>query len=532
MKPPIKTFSRPRKFFKSRNAEDAPEPSKLGGDKARAKTSDGLYGVKAPPLTPFEMPDSNLGSQRDLGPPKGTGDDGKESVFDKLVTSSLTNKSSNSETVTSSRSGSGIKLKIFKSRNVASCSQETYSSTVELPSDDSHAGSASTSVASSPSTKDLSEENRDSSEELVPPASPQTEYKDLQVTLPTLSTAQTVSPSKDSLNRTLNTTLDSSFEYNEIVDQRTGLPVEMCNEDRLRVSEKKSNSETPQCDPKITDILKFSKSGELNKCIRKDFMSTSEIDAGIEQSVLTSEVCDAPLPDYDVLSMGTSDFAEPQKTPPMERGGSPCVSSSAGDGESENFNLFGTDFDENEIVDRTNIDCSVPGALPLKDEGGLGDTQEMEDFLFSTQGSLEAAQSTTAASYESFKPGQRSKSETESIKKTGQPLVKKRSIFKSRDADRDAKKRATYTHKWHSHEEKDDSTKQHTPVLQNTQSVSAGGSAFDEFDFEMPTSLKRVQTWPGSSADLDDSTDAQSVTSVKCAKNAKQVRLEDYLNHA
>lgn len=518
VKPPIKTFSRPRKFFKSRNTEEAPEPSKSSADKGRGKTSDGLYGVKAPPLTSFEMPDSIQGSQRDLGPSKGSVDSGRESVFDTLVTSPTTNKFSNSETVTSSRSGSGIKLKIFKSRNVASCSQETYSSTVELPSDDSHAGSASTSVASSPSTKDLSEENRDSSEELAPSGSPQTEYKDLQVTLPTLSSGETgySSPEKDTLNRTL----DSSFEYNEIIDQRTGLPVDMCNEDRFRVSENKSKSETPQCDAKVTDVSKFSKSGELNKCIRKDLMSTSEIDT--QQSVSPSEVCDAPLPDYDVLSMGTSDFAEPQKTPPLERGGSLCVSSSAGDGESDNFNLFGTDFDENEIVDRTNIDCSVPGALPLKDEGGLGDTQEMEDFLFSTQGSIDSSQSTAAASFESFKPGQRSKSETEGIKKQGQPLTKKRSIFKSRDVDRDAKKRATYTHKWHSHEEKDDNAKQHMPVLQNTQSMSGGGSTFDEFDFEMQTSLKRVQTWPGSSADLDDSTEAQSVMSVKCAKSAKQ----------
>ena len=522
VKPPIKTFSRPRKFFKSRNTEEAPEPSKSSADKGRGKTSDGLYGVKAPPLASFEMPDSIPGSQRDLGSSKGSVDAGRESVFDKLVTSPTTNKFSNSETVTSSRSGSGIKLKIFKSRNVASCSQETYSSTVELPSDDSHAGSASTSVASSPSTKDLSEENRDSSEELAPSGSPQTEYKEIQqVTLPTLSSGETAysSPEKDALNRTL----DSSFEYNEIIDQRTGLPVDMCNEDRFRVSENKSKSETPQCDAKVTDVSKFSKSGELNKCIRKDLMSTSEIDT--QQSVLPSEVCDAPLPDYDVLSMGTSDFAEPQKTPPLEREGSLCVSSSAGDADSENFNLFGTDFDENEIVDRTNIDCSVPGALPLKDEGGLGDTQEMEDFLFSTQGSLDTSQSTATASFESFKPGQQSKSETEGIKKQGQPLVKKRSIFKSRDVDRDAKKRATYTHKWHSHEEKDENAKQHMPVLQNTQSLSGGSTAFDEFDFEMPTSLKRVQTWPGSSAALDDSTEGQSVTSVKCAKSAKQVGL-------
>lgn len=522
VKPPIKTFSRPRKFFKSRNAEEIPEPSKPAVDKVRAKTSDGAYGVKAPPLASFEIPDSNPGSQKDLGPAKGSVETGRDSVFDKLVTNPLANKSSNSETVTSSRSGSGIKLKIFKSRNVASCSQETYSSTVELPSDDSHAGSASTSVASSPSTKDLSEENRDSSEELAPSGSPQTEYKDLQVTLPTLSSGEAgySSPDKDSLNRTLNLTLDSSYEYSELIDQRTGLPVDMCNEARLRDSAKKSNSATPQCDAKVTDDSKFSKSGELNKFIRKELISTSEIDT--PQSELPSEVCDAPLPDYDMLSMGTSDFAEPQKTPPIERGGSPCVSSSAGDGESENFNLFGTDFDENEIVDRTNIDCSVPGAMPLKDDGGIGDTQEMEDFLFSTQGSLDTSHSSATASFETYKPSQRSKSETEGIKKACQPLIKKRSIFKSRDADRDAKKRATYTHKWHSHEEKEENAKQPTPVMQNTQSVSAASSAYDDFDFEMPTSLKRVQTWPGSSADPDDSTDNQSVTSVKCAKSAKQ----------
>lgn len=525
VKPPTKTFSRPRKFFKSRNAEEIPEVSKPSTDRVQGKANDGLYGGKAPTLAPFEMLDSNQGSQREFGSAKGSADAGRDSVFDKLVTSSSTNKSNNSETVTTSRSGSGIKLKIFKSRNVASCSQETYSSTVELPSDDSHAGSASTSVASSPSTKDLSEENRDSSEELGLSGSPQTEYKDLQVTLPTVSSGETgySSPDKDTLNRTLNVTLDSSYEYNEIMDQRTGLPIDMCNENRFRLSGNKSNSETPQCDAKEIDDSKFSKSGEVNKFIRKDLITTTEIDT--QQSLLPSEICDAPLPDYDVLSMGASDFVQPQKTPPMERGGSPCISSSAGDVESDNFNLFGTDFDENEIVDRTNIDCSVPGELPFKDEGSMGDTQEMEDLLFSTQGSLVSSQSSAAASFETFKPGQQSKSETECVKKPGQPLVKKRSIFKSRDADRDAKKRATYTHKWHSHEEKEDSSKQLTPVQQNPQSVSSGSSAFDDFDFEMPTSLKRVHTWPSSSADLDDSTDAQSVTSVKCAKSAKQVRM-------
>lgn len=525
MKPPIKTFSRPRKFFKSRNVEDVPEVSKSGIDKVQGKTNDGLYGGKAPPLAPFEIPDSNQGSQRDLGPIKRSADAGRDNVFDKLVTSSSTNKSNNSETLTTSRSGSGIKLKIFKSRNVASCSQETYSSTVELPSDDSHAGSASTSVASSPSTKDLSEENRDSSEELAPPGSPQTEYKDLQVTLPTVSTGVTSysTTDKDTLNRTLDVTLDSSFEYNEIIDQRTGLPIDMCNENRFRLSGNKSNSETPQCDAKETDDSKFSKSGELNKFIRKSLMSTSEID--IQHSVLPSEICDAPMPDYDVLSMGTSDFVPTHKSPPIERGVSPCVSSSAGDGESDNFNLFGTDFDENEIVDRTNIDCSVSGELPFKDEGSMGDTQEMEDLLFSTQGSLVSSQSSAAATYESYKSGLQSKSETEAMKKPGQPLVKKRSIFKSRDADRDAKKRATYTHKWHSHEEKEDSAKQLMPVQQTTQSASSGSSAFDDFDFEMPTSLKRVHTWPSSSTDLDDTIENQSVTSVKCAKSAKQVRM-------
>lgn len=521
VKPPIKTFSRPRKFFKSRNTEEIPEVSKSSVDKLPGKTSDGVYGVKAPPLAPFEIPDSNQGSQSDLGPAKGSAEAVRDNVFDKLVIGSSTNKSNNSETVTTSRSGSGIKLKIFKSRNVASCSQETYSSTVELPSDDSHAGSASTSVASSPSTKDLSEENRDSSEELAPAVSPQTEYKDLQVTLPTVSSGVTSysSSDKDTLSRTLNETLESSFEYNEIVDQRTGLPIGMCNENRFRVSGNRSNSETPQCDAKEIDDSKFSKSGELNKFIRKKLISTSEIDT--QQSELPSEICDAAMPDYDVLSMGTSDFVQPQKTPPMERGGSPCVSSSAGDGESDNFNLFGTDFDENEIVDRTNIDCSIPGELPFKDEGSMGDTQEMEDLLFSTQGSLVSSHSSGAASYESYKLGQQSKSETEGIKKPGLPLVKKRSIFKSRDADRDAKKRATYTHKWHSHEEKEDSSKQLMPVQQTAQSASAGSSAFDDFDFE-PTSLKRVHTWPSSSTDLDDSTDNQSVTSVKCAKSAKQ----------
>lgn len=497
------------------------EPPKVFVDRPQGRVSDSLYNAKIPPLASFETPNS---SQETV---KSNLESSGENVCDKLVTSVVT-KPKNSETVTSSKSGSGIKLKIFKSRNVASCSQETYSSTVELPSDDSHAGSTSTSVASSPSTKDFSEENRDSSEELAPSGSPLTEYKDSQVTLPSIvSKATNYHPPDrlDSPNRTLNSTLDSSFEFVGLMDQRTGLPVDMYIDDSFSFSGNKSNSQTPHCSVK-TYSSKCSKPDALNKCMSKN-MVTSSSDIDTRQNALSDQVCDGPLTDdFDIFGVGSSDIGEPQKSSPVGRGVSPGVSSGAGDVESDSIDLFSTDFDENEIEDRTTIECSASSSLDLKDPAAMADTQEMEDLLFSSQGSLISSQISTSSSYESYKPDQLSKPESESAKKPEQPpLVKKRSIFKSRDADRDAKKRATYRHKWHDQEEKDDSSKQPPPPLPSSQSTSAATSPFDEF--ESPA-LKRVHTWPGSSTgDLDDSTESQSITSVKCLKGVKQVRLCD-----
>ncbi|XP_071515023.1 uncharacterized protein wapl isoform X3 [Panulirus ornatus] len=515
VKPPIKTFSKPRKFFKSRNAEVISEPSKVFVDKAQGRVSDNVYNSKIPPLAAFETPKSSQETVK--GNPESSG----ENTCDKLVTSVVT-KPKNSETVTSSKSGSGIKLKIFKSRDVASCSQEIYSSTVELPSDDSHAGSTSTSVASSPSTKDFSEENRDSSEELAPSSFPLTEYKDSQVTLPSIVSkdANFHPPDRlDSPNRTLNSALDSSYEFVGLMDQRSGLPVDMCIDDNFSFSGNKSNSQTSQCSIK-TYCSKYSKSDALNKCTSKNTV-TSSSDIDTRQNALRDEVCDGPLTDdFEIFGVGSSDTGEPQKTSPVGRGVSPGVSSGAGDAESDNFDLFSTDFDENEIEDRTTIDCTASSGLELKDSAAMADTQEMEDLLFSSQGSPISSQISTTSSYEPYKSDQSSKPESESAKKPEPPpLVKKRSIFKSRDADRDAKKRATYRHKWHDQEEKDDTSKQPPPPLPSSQSTSSATSPYDEFE---PPPLKRVQTWPGSSADLDDSTESQSITSVKCARGVKQ----------
>ncbi|KAK3864719.1 hypothetical protein Pcinc_029613 [Petrolisthes cinctipes] len=470
--------------------------------------------------------ESNQGKQGNQVTVKDSVELSKENVFDKLVTTSVPKP--NNETVHSSRSSSGIKLKIFKSRNVASCSQETYSSTVELPSDDSRAGSASTSVASSPSTKDLSEENRDSSEELAHLGSPQSQYKDSQVTLSSISLRdhKLSSPERQaSPNRTCNTTIDTSYEYDGLIDQRSGLPVEMCMEDRLSFSGNKSNSESAQCTVKTDYNSKLSKSDELNKYLSKNLIPTA-CDIDTRQNALSSETCDASMSeDFDIFDdVGSGEYSEPQKTPPpTERGESPCNSGGGQDADGNSFDLFSTDFDENEIVDRTSIDCLAPAEAPLK-EDNLDDTQEMEDLLFTSQGSLLTSQTSTS-SYESYKVSQASKSQNKAMKKSEQPpLVKKRSIFKSRDADRDAKKRATYRHKWHDHEhEKEDGSKEPPKTLQSTQSVSSAASSYDDFDFEPTAPLKRVHTWPGpSTGDLDDSSEAQSVTSVKCAKGAKQ----------
>ncbi|KAK4290117.1 hypothetical protein Pmani_036966 [Petrolisthes manimaculis] len=533
VKPPNKTFSRPRKFFKSRATEGVPEPVKPVSDKTRGKVSDGFCNMKIPPLSSFETPESssqgsesNQGKQGNQVTVKDSVELSKENVFDKLVTTSVPKP--NSEAVHSSRSGSGIKLKIFKSRNVASCSQETYSSTVELPSDDSRAGSASTSVASSPSTKDLSEENRDSSEELAHLGSPQSQYKDSQVTLSSISLRdhKLSSPERQaSPNRTCNTTIDTSYEYDGLIDQRTGLPVEMCMEDRLSFSGNKSNSESAQCTVKTDYNSKLSKSDELNKYLSKNLISTA-CDIDTRQNVLSSGTCDASMSeDFDIFDdMGSGEYSEPQKTPPLtERGESPCNSGGGQDADGNSFDLFSNDFDENEVVDRTSLDCLAPAEVPLK-EDNLDDTQEMEDLLFTSQGSLLTSQTSTS-SHESDKVSQASKSQNKAMKKSEQPpLVKKRSIFKSRDADRDAKKRATYRHKWHDHEhEKEDGSKGPPKTLQSTQSVSSAASSYDDFDFEQTAPLKRVHTWPGqSTGDLDDSSEAQSVTSVKCAKGAKQ----------
>ncbi|KAK7073967.1 hypothetical protein SK128_000456 [Halocaridina rubra] len=527
------TFSKPRKFFKSRQADCVSEASKLPSasvsattttttfpEKSRAKGgSDGCSSLKVPPSSSFETPDSSQISM------KSSWEASSEVPMSNKVSLSKHNNSDASVT-SSSKPSSGIKLKIFKSRNVASCSQETYSSTVELPSDDSRANSASTSVASSPSTKDFSEENRDSSEEFGPCASPQPQYKDSKIDIAAASTKATTLCSPDRLespiNRTLNSTFDSSFEYSGLVDQRTGLPVNMCVSDNdCSLPGNQTMCQTPQTSDSSSIKKPFgskvSKSYELNKYLSKNMVSSAPSEIDSEQSLLGESVCDASLNDDFELkgfNVGSSDFGvpEPEKLPPVERGASPAVSSGGG-GESDNIDLFSTDFDENEIEDRTSIDCSNLDSTALKDTNAIVDGPDMEDE-FSAQGS-----------YKMYKRSHSTKSESDTSKlHPPPPLLKKRSIFKSRNADQDAKKRATYKHKWHDQDEKEEAAKSEPSSAPSSQGYTASStSEFDDFDFDTPATLKRVHTWPTtSSSSLNDSEEMQSVTSVKCAKQAKQ----------
>ncbi|XP_064092507.1 wings apart-like protein homolog isoform X2 [Macrobrachium nipponense] len=517
VKPPISTFSKPRKFFKSRTSDCVSEPVRPSvPDKSRGKVSDGLSNIKLPPLPSLDTPDSSQSSLKDM----------RESSPVTVPKVSVP-KPNNSETVvTSSRSGSGIKLKIFKSRDDASCSQETYSSTVELPSDDSRANSASTSNASSPSTKDYSEGNPDSSEEYGAGASPQPEYKAPEINIAAASARATMLCSPDRLespNRTLNSSYDSSFEFPGLVDQRTGLPIDVCQDDSdYSFSGTQTKCQTPQSvnndnsvsNAKKTYGSKVTKSCELNKYLTKNMVSSvSEIDT--QQNPINESVCDGSLnDDFDLpeFGVGSSDFGVPEKLPPLERGISPGVSSVGGGESGDNIDLFSTDFDENEIEDRTNIDPANLDNIEPKDTNTMADTAEEED-MFSSQGS-----------FESFRRTHSTKSESE-VSKTDQPApsIKKRSIFKSRNADSDAKKRATYKHKWHDQEDKEETTKEVPATLPSSQSMVSSTSPFEDFDFDPPSALKRVHTWPAtSSGSLDDSTDKQSVTSVKCPKVAKQ----------
>ncbi|CAL4123173.1 unnamed protein product, partial [Meganyctiphanes norvegica] len=503
---PTQTY-KPRKFFKSRNAEPRPEP--------RAEIYSASKGSKSD-----SQSDKSSYSERDSNRSKEVSSSSQDILFDKLVNSNKTNANAGG-----TKSGSGIKLKIFKSRNEASSSQDTYSSTVELPSDDSRATSTSNSVCSSPSYKDSNDDSLDTPESLK-------DYNELKTKSNSVKSLETKTIlNKDSLrvpdnktsspNISLNSTLDSSVEFMGYISQTTGLPV--CDDSDASFNVQKTPSDVKPINRSYASKVRkpFSKSKELNKYLNQNVITSSVVDS---EELINDSVCSGTLSeDFDPLGVSNSFVETPLEIPPLTRSVSPVDSSSSVEKcEEEEPDLFSVDFDENDIQDRTIDDISEP-VENKNSPSTQSDTQD-DDLLFTM---TEASRST----YKTFKRSTSSKSVSEISKKEVEKppaIVKKRSIFKSRNKATESgeeKKKATYKHKWHDHDENEDPDKKEggTSSHHGSSQSSSMTSTFDDFDFDAPSNLKRVQTWPGATTNLDDSMEDQSsVTSVKCTKRAKQ----------
>ena len=262
---------------------------------------------------------------------------------------------SSMSSTTATKSSTGIKLKIFKSRNVekTSWSQGQYSSKVELPSDDSKSSSSSSSAASSPSSIDVNDLEKDSvissrhdinvhtnkiSGHHQPPSISNRIGSTTLISDNTLLSEQcypsyssysvnTSSPihrssrsppsaapashlpssspydSSETAANSLNSTLDSSAEFGEITDQRTGLPVSMLSDvsslmpessslSRLGSSQSTGIKDVPPSSVtqiKNTYTKNVTKSKELNKYLNKNSESLSK-DSSVDRIKLPDAV--------------------------------------------------------------------------------------------------------------------------------------------------------------------------------------------------------------------------------------------------
>ena len=509
--------------------------------------------------------------------------------------------------------GVGIKLKIFKNPQSDSWGQNEYSSKVEIPSDGSKSSSTCTSAASSTSS---SPEPTNELESRLSPApiqklttnrTPSTQSLS-QISLPsTESIFPQSTPSNYDATKSssfADSTLDSSMEFGEIIDQRTGLPskaynniyagdgslvdspcsLQSSNTSNIRLSPKESVEPSTKSYPsrrdsrttsvrsykpsnkalesgnstshditentigitsrvEATDVL--SKINKSEKCYSgkaygsrsRGGPATSVIDSFISKSSLEQSTAidvrnsaninyDLPTTQNDSLSFTNVEKLDDLSMKP--------VSDSLSDSKKAPVpDLFSSGFDEEEIIDRTLINHSNnDSSKGVSSSSSCKSTQDFNDEMLgfmtaSKSASLSAPKEENILKKSASLPVPSNKSSSS----TSKSVPRKRSIFKSKD-DGD-KKRATYNHKWHStNEEKDefsgaaDSTAVGASKT-SSGSQSAASSAFDDFDFDDSSSLKRVKSWSAQSGKLPDidnfSESGSSVTSVKCNRDVKPV---------
>ncbi|KAF2367670.1 Wings apart-like protein [Trinorchestia longiramus] len=640
---PVITYKR-RKFFKSRGAAEEPPTDAPIVDSAPSLATTSYVSTGAVSANPSSNSkgysttskdfDSLLSSSRRVSTSTDAIDYShsincpatNNTVVDLPVESTREATLVRSTSMTESKSGnSGIKLKIFKSRNSkSSWSEDLYSSKVELPSDDSRSVSTSSSSASSPSSMDVNEIEKDSivpvrqppvskvSDELIgkPRCSAFSNFRSSQSPIDSIFTQSCSTGDENSSlcldivsdNANINLSLDSSMEFGEIIDQRTGLPSSLYNtkpsspcelSSPISVGLEKSLSS-------IAESSRQSASRSIEKEQTKNSVAVlSEVDTRIiSPTSLNSTVerdhstnhfsTTTPLENsYTYGKNGTRSYGNKYKSKqnpfsrmrPLENYLSkdelpldvrndgkdeitlklPVASESTTNLPSRASavpDLFSSGFDEDEIVDRTQLNIDSPLLESGADSNGPSssekNTQELEELPQKSCSSSSVTSASLssigkAASMPARVSHLRSTSSTlfkdspssaSSLTKPSTNLPRKRSIFKSRVVQEDGggKKRATYNHKWHSSvDEKDEDEllsgkKNASSSKSSAASSSQPPSLFDDFDFDNNggATLKRVQSWSAQSTssvlpNLDSSVDEGSqITSVKCNKAAKE----------
>lgn len=455
---------------------------------------------------PQNVPLSQIPTREEFNVPKypASVNDSYKSVDISNVKSQKSNSG-----ITVNKSGGGIKLKIFKSRNSDVNALETYSSSVQLPSDDSGSLSNSSSVANSPKSDSLSQPEHKCA--LSP--------NGLVVTEPPLATDCDLDPvesMKENLqsdNLSYKSDFKSNLSFHEINEKLQSSPL-MTN----RSMEMAENIAETQ--PQESSLLSYgldTYDSIQEETLEKEspHLPDNEQNGSLnlvgdysqKENESSSEVCETVKEDSSYADWVSSPKEQNPLTQKQPKDQDPDV------------DLFGTDFDENEIADRTSIEYSSGSANYDFGETPLARSNTIDLGEVDTpQSSVSSLSSTRSSSYRTI-------SHTEDFEGKSSALTKKRSIFKSRQKEGDPKKRATYRHKWHGHEDKDENFRKENigPKLGSGAEISNE----DPFSFDITPVLKRVQTWPSSSSqpNLDDSLEEPltSITSLKCPKPAKKV---------
>lgn len=468
-----------RKFFKSRecnsvSSSSVPPPTS-------ASVSNQLNAKITPPNLSHTIDDGDDNSQK-------CSQSVNSSTSKNIGNSQVKPQRQYSSGSVKSGSGGGIKLKIFKSRNSDVNSCETYSSTVQLPSDDSGSSSSSSSVANSPRPEtagQLEINQAQSPNGLVLDSCPSSGFVSDEV-----NSSKNLIPDSISNNST-------SFNPSSIVNENYNSSLSYSTDLLSEVVDKKISDDSSICTENITESY-----SSIN--IKDNSVLGNESDLlDINESVSRVEESDR----LRTKSISKNDTEEEVVVNKREQ--------SPSSQDSQEVDLFSTDFDENEIIDRTSIEYpSNSSTFKFSDQSlSRSNTIDLDDVESSQSSSLTNFSSNSVTKSQSLREND-SKSSV---------LTKKRSIFKSRQKE-DSKKRATYKHKWHGNEDKEESFKK-GELPKSTSTV--GQLNDDPFSFDATPVLKRVQTWPSNSQAINDSfeEEQQPIIQVKCPRQAKKVSI-------